>query len=112
MSDPNFLIAAWARIRSKSGCLTVALNTETLDGIALSWFEETAKIMRNGVFQFSPSRRSYICKSDGKKRPLNIPSARDKIVQEAMRFLLMLVFEGDFSKILMVGSLVGVAIRL
>merc|ERR1712146_703594 len=27
-----------------------------------------------------------------------IPSPRDKIVQEAMRFLLMLVFEGDFSK--------------
>ncbi len=98
MSDPNFLIAAWARIRSNSGSLAFALSKETLDGIALSWFEETANTMRNGIFQFSPSRRTYISKSDGKKRPLTIPSPRDKIVQEAMRFLLMLVFEGNFSK--------------
>jgi len=98
MSDPNFLIAAWARIRSNSRSLTFALSKETLDGIALSWFEETANTMRNGIFQFSPSRRTYISKFDGGKRPLTIPSPRDKIVQEAMRFLLMLVFEGDFSK--------------
>lgn len=98
MSDSNFLIAAWARIRSNSGSLTFALSKETLDGIALSWFEETANTMQNGIFQFSPSRRIYISKSDGRKRPLTIPSPRDKIVQEAMRFLLMLVFEGDFSK--------------
>lgn len=98
MSDPNFLITAWARIRSNSGSLTFALSKETLDGITLPWFEETANTMRNGIFQFSPSRRTYISKSDGKNRPLTIPSPRDKIVQEAMRFLLMLVFEGDFSK--------------
>jgi retron-type reverse transcriptase len=54
--------------------------------------------MRNGIFQFSPSRRTYISRPDGKKRPLTIPSPKDKIVQEAMRFLLMLVFENDFSK--------------
>jgi len=98
MSDPNFLIAAWARIRSNSGSLTLALNKETLDGITLSWFEEIANTMRNGIFQFSPSRRTYISKSDGKKRLLTIPSPRDKIVQEAIRFLLMLIFEGDLKK--------------
>lgn len=96
MSDPNFLVAAWVRIRSNSGSLTPALSKKTLDGIHLSWFEETANTMRNGIFQFSPSRRTYISRPDGKNRPLTIPSPRDKIVQEAMRFLLMLVFEGDF----------------
>lgn len=98
MSDPNFLVAAWVRIRSTSGSSTPALSKETLDGIHLSWFEETANTMRNGIFQFSPSRRTYISRPDGKKRSLIIPSPRDKIVQEAMRFLLMLVFEGDFSE--------------
>jgi group II intron reverse transcriptase/maturase len=98
MSDPNFLIAAWVRIRSNSGSLTPALTKETLDGIKLSWFDETANTMRNGRFQFSPSRRIYISKPDGKERPLIIPSPKDKIVQEAMRFLLMLIFEGNFSK--------------
>lgn len=98
MSDPNFLIAAWVRIRSKQGSLTPALNPTTLDGIDLSWFEETANQMRNGKFQFAPSRRKYIPKLNGKERPLTMPSPRDKIIQEAMRFLIMLIFEGDFSK--------------
>lgn len=98
MSDPNFLIAAWVRVRSNSGSLTPALNNETLDGIDLSWFQKTANTMRNGIFQFSPSRRTHISRPDGRKRPLTIPSPKDKIVQEAMRFLLMLVFESDFSK--------------
>lgn len=56
LSDPNFLIAAWVRVRSNSGSLTLALNNETLDGIDLSWFQKTANTMRNGIFQFSPSR--------------------------------------------------------
>lgn len=98
MSDPNFLIAAWVRTRSNSGSLTSALSNETLDEIRVSWFERTANIMRNGVFQFSPSRRTYISRPDGKKRLLTIPSPKDKIIQEAMRFLLMLVFENDFSE--------------
>ena len=54
--------------------------------------------MRNGIFQFFPSKRTYIYRPDEKKRSLTIPSPKDKIVQEAMRFLLMLVFENDFSK--------------
>lgn len=98
MSDPNFLIAAWVKIKSKSGSLTPALNKDTLDEIELSWFEETANTMRNGKFQFSPSRRIYTPKPNGKKRPLTIPSPKDKIVQEAMRFLLLLIFEGNFNE--------------
>jgi group II intron reverse transcriptase/maturase len=97
MSDPDFLISAWVKIRSNSGSLTPTFSKETLDGIELSWFEKTANTMRNGVFKFSPSRKIYIPKSNGKKRALTISSPKDKIVQEAMRFLLMLIFENDFS---------------
>ena len=98
MADPNFLMAAWVRIRSKRESLTPALTSSTLDGINLEWFEKAAKEMRNGKFQFTPARRKYIPKPDGKERPLTMPSPRDKIIQEAMRFLLTLIFEGDFSK--------------
>jgi hypothetical protein len=60
MSDPDFLISAWVKIRSNSGSLTPTFSKETLDGIELSWFEKTANTMRNGVFKFSPSRKIYI----------------------------------------------------
>lgn len=98
MSDPDFLIAAWARVCFNSGSLISSLNNKTLDGIDLSWFQKTANTMRNGIFQFSPFRRTHTSKLDGKKRVLTIPSPKDKIIQESMRFLLMLVFESDFSK--------------
>ena len=98
MSDSNFLIASWARIRFNHGSLTLDFSKKTLDGIPLSWFEETSNTMLNGVFQFSPFRLSNFSKQDEKKQSLIIPSPRDKIVQEAMHFLLMLVFENDFNK--------------
>ena len=98
MSDPDFLTAAWVRVGLNSGSLTPPLNSETLDKIDSVWFQKTANTMRNGIFQFSPSKRTFIFKSDGKKRLLTVISPKDRVVQEAMRFLLMLVFENDFSK--------------
>ena len=41
MSDPNFLIACWVRIRSNKGSITPAFNG-TIDGIKELWFTETA----------------------------------------------------------------------
>ena len=92
LSDPNFLIAAWVKIRSKRGNVTRAITAITLDGIDLNWFIITANQIRSGIIKFSPSRRKYIPKPDRKKRPLTIPSLRDKIVQEAMRSLLAVPF--------------------
>jgi hypothetical protein len=45
--------------------------------------------MRNGVFMFSPAGRRLI---------LNCFSPKDKNVQEAMCFLLTMIFDSSFSK--------------
>lgn len=98
ISDPNFLVACWVRIRSKKGGNTPALTQTTLDGINQKWFLETANKISNGAFKFKPSKRVLIPKKGGKKkRPLTIPSPRDKIVQEGIRFLLEIIFEPTFS---------------
>jgi group II intron reverse transcriptase/maturase len=96
MSDPNFLVACWIKIKSKKGNMIKSLDHQTLDGINESWFQTVAKQFGNGKFKFKPSRRKYISKPNGKRRSLTIPSPRDKIVQEAMRTLLDLVFENRF----------------
>jgi group II intron reverse transcriptase/maturase len=95
MSDPAFLIACCVRIKSNRGSTTPAFEG-TLDGINGKWFEETASVMRKGGYVFKSARRTYIPKSNGKLRPLTLPSPQDKIVQEGMRFLLELVFEPIF----------------
>src|SRR6476620_12805397 len=39
--------------------------------------------VRSGAYRASPSRRSYIPKEDGSKRPLAVAALEDKIVQRA-----------------------------
>ena len=97
MANPEFLIGCWAKIKSNKGSLTPALTKETLDGIDRKWFEKSSNQMINGKFAFNLSRRTYIPKPGKRKmRPLTIPDPRDKVIQEAMRFLLELIFEPSF----------------
>lgn len=96
ISNPDFLKACWVKIRSNKGALTLALETDTLDGIKDTWFTARSNEIINGKFSFKPYRRVYIPKPNGKLRPLTMPDPKDKILQEAMRFLLDLVFEPHF----------------
>jgi len=95
LADPEFLNQCWVKIK---GAVTPSIDDETMDGINRKWFNDTANKMRNGMFKFRPSRRIYIPKKSGGERPLAIPSPRDKIVQEGLKQLLEIVFEGSFSE--------------
>ena len=95
LADSNFLNSSWVKIRSNKGSITPAFGG-SMDGITLDWFVETAKGIRNGSFCFSPARRKYIPKSNRKLRPLTMPSPKDKIIQEGMRFLLEMIYEREF----------------
>ncbi len=52
--------------------------------------------IHRGAFRAKPSKRVYIEKTDGRKRPLGIPSIEDKIVQHAVRTVLQCIYEEDF----------------
>ena len=52
--------------------------------------------IHRGAFRAKPSRRVYIEKGDGTKRPLGIPSLEDKIVQHAIRHVMQHIYEEDF----------------
>lgn len=94
--NKNFLKMAYYRIKSKPGNMTSGADLETLDGISSSWIDKTSESLKNQSFQFKPVRREFIPKANGKKRPLGIPSPRDKIIQEAMRAILEVIYEPVF----------------
>ncbi len=52
--------------------------------------------LQRGAFRASPVRRAYIDKTDGRKRPLGIPTLEDKIVQRAVAEVLGAIYEQDF----------------
>ena len=52
--------------------------------------------IHGGAYQAKPSRRVWIPKSDGRKRPLGIAALEDKIVQAAVVTVLNQIWEEDF----------------
>jgi RNA-directed DNA polymerase len=99
--DKDWLRLAHDYVKQNAGSKTAGY-----DGIQMSKFDENlesnleklASELKSETFQPLPVRRVYIPKADGKRRPLGIPSIRDRIVQEALRMILEPIWEADFSQ--------------
>lgn len=95
---PN-LQAAWAKVRANGGAAGV-------DGMTVGKFgdgsgqrlQALAEDLRRKTYRPQPVRRVYLPKSGGGRRPLGIPTVRDRVVQQAILQVLSPIFEAKFSR--------------
>ena len=58
--------------------------------------EDLRSRVHTGKYRALPSRRSYIPKEDGSKRPLSVAALEDKILQKATAAVVSAIFEEEF----------------
>lgn len=76
--------------------MTKGSDESTIDGMSLKRIEDLIELLKNESYQPQPSRRTYIPKKNGKRRPLGIPSFNDKLIQEVLKMILEAIYEGHF----------------
>jgi group II intron reverse transcriptase/maturase len=97
MFNRDLYLMAYGRIYANSGAMTPGTNAETADGMSKDKIDQIIEAMRHERYRFSPVRRIYIPKKNGKQRPLGLPSWSDKLVGEVVRLLLEAYYEPTFS---------------
>jgi group II intron reverse transcriptase/maturase len=94
LCSPCFLLLVYQNVRKEAapGLDGVGGNNVTLSGLCT-----LAKNLSSEQYECVPVKKIYIDKPKGGKRPLGIPSTRDKIVQKAILMLIQPIFENQFS---------------
>lgn len=94
----DILAEAWKRVKTNGGA-------GGIDGISIKAVEaygvekllgEIRQKLMDSQYHPQPVKRVYIPKTDGTKRPLGIPTIKDRIVQMAVKISIEPIFEADF----------------
>lgn len=97
LMDVRYLDAAWKKVRANRG--SGGIDGETIESFEAkkeSELAEVRRLLKERRYRPQPVRRVFIPKPDGRKRPLGIPTIRDRVVQQTMKDLLEPIFEEIF----------------
>jgi len=99
LCNRELLFTAFEKLKSNRGSMTPGTLKEIADALDVKKIETISKQLKEGTFKWTDIRRKMISKPGKKKeRPLGIPNFDDRIVQEAIRIVLNILYEPIFQK--------------
>jgi RNA-directed DNA polymerase len=100
VTDPKTLWRGFEQVKANDGAAGVdRQSVEDFERNLSQNLKHLSEQLRNGTFQPQPVRRVWIDKLGSReKRPLGIPTVRDRVVQAALRMVLEPIFERDFAE--------------
>lgn len=88
---------AYYRVRASGG--TPGIDGQTFEAIEeglYKFLKGLQEDLRKRSYKPAPVKRVWIPKANGKKRPLGIPTIRDRVAQMACKLIIEPIFEADF----------------
>ena len=98
MFIPYMLREAWKNVKSNDGSAGVdGMTIEKVEEYGVdTYLKELGEELRKQTYRPEAVKRVMIDKANGGKRPLGIPTVRDRIAQTVCKMILEPIFEADF----------------
>ncbi len=97
--NPGLYLMAYGRLYANKGAMTPGSTSETVDGMSMAKIEKLIDDLRHERYRWTPVRRTYIAKKNGKLRALGLPTWSDKLLQEVIRLILEAYYEPQLSSL-------------
>lgn len=93
----DLYLRAYGKLYRNHGAMTPGSTGERVDGMSLEKIDTIINALRDERYRWTPVRRTYVAKKNGKRRPLGLPTWSDKLLQEVIRAILEAYYEPQFS---------------